>query len=219
MVINRVDDTIDIERVNGTLAGLQPVDGHAGDAVIMHESAGDHETMENLMGVKPNVQLAREEPLGDPHGVQDGARDVQDAHNGEPMELSGLDGLLPAVNDAIMRGRRDPRQPEEDKDAGSQRPETRPREKVERGHDDGADAQRDHDAQIDDLELPIAVEAVVKPGDERPDGEKGDAAIVELGEEFPDGLLLVTAQSVIEEGKSHADDGAGKEATEDQFLF
>ena len=43
--------------------------------------------------------------------------------------------------------------------------------------------------------------------------------IYALGEQPPDGLVVVTAESVIEEAESHADHGAGEEAREDDLLL
>lgn len=78
-----------------------------------------------------------------------------------------------------MSSRSDATQSEEDEDPCPQGPEPGSREEVEGRHDDGADAQSDDDGEINDLKFPVAVEAVIQPGNERTNCQESDAAVVE----------------------------------------
>ena len=50
---------------------------HLRDAVVVHQGATQHEHVEDLVRVEPDVALAGEPPLGHAQRVQHGPEDVQ----------------------------------------------------------------------------------------------------------------------------------------------
>ena len=68
----------------------------------------------------PNIELSREEPLRNSDGVEECAGDVEAAHEDEPADGHLVDRLVPTVDHAVVRGRRDAREAEGDEDSGAQ---------------------------------------------------------------------------------------------------
>ena len=68
----------------------------------------------------PNIELSREEPLRNSDGVEECAGDVEAAHEDEPADGHLVDRLVPTVDHAVVRGRRDAGEAEGDEDSGAQ---------------------------------------------------------------------------------------------------
>lgn len=64
----------------------------------------------------------------------------------------------------------------------------------------------------------MTVETIVEPRHKRTHDQQGDAAIIQLGEEFAD-ELRVTVDRVEHEGEAQTDDGAGEKRAEHDLLL
>lgn len=53
---------------------------------IMDDSSDDDKDVEYLMRLEPDVTLAREESLRDPHGVEECTSYIEDSHQGDIEE-------------------------------------------------------------------------------------------------------------------------------------
>ena len=68
----------------------------------------------------PDIELSGEEPLRNSDRVEEGAGDVEAAHEDEPSDGRLLDRHVPTVDHAVVRGRRDAREAEGDEDPGAE---------------------------------------------------------------------------------------------------
>ena len=82
-----------------------------------------------------------------------------------------------------MRCGGDATQPEEDEHSCAKRPEAGASKEVECGDDHGSNSEDDHDGKIDNLGLPVAIEAEVEPRDKRTHCQEGDSTVIESGGE------------------------------------
>lgn len=151
---------------------FHPVHRYFRQAVVVDERAGQHEHVEDLVRVQPNVKLAWkpgfkenakqvyggctwEEAFRYSHGVHDGAEDVQHAHEHEPAEVALRYLVEPALDDGEVDGGHDAAEAERHEDAGAQRPPRRLRELVPEAHEDAAEAQDGDARQVQDLSADI----------------------------------------------------------------
>lgn len=186
--------------------------------MVVHEGTAQHEHVENLVGVQPDVELAGEPALGHTQRVEQGAHDVQHPHEDEPPQILLADVVEPALHDAIVDGGHDAAQAERHEHARPERPPSRLGELVPQADHDAGDAQGAHHRQVHHLRPEVAVEAVVQPRHEGAHDEQGDAAVVQLGEQLAD-ELGVAVDRVEHEGAAQADDGAGEEGAEHDLLL
>ena len=68
----------------------------------------------------PDIELSGEEPLRNSDRVEEGAGDVEAAHEDEPADGHLVDRLVPTVDHAVVRGRCDAREAEGDEDPGAE---------------------------------------------------------------------------------------------------
>ena len=66
----------------------------------------------------------------------------------------------------------------------SKRSESRPGEGVEGGDDDRDESRADDNAEVEDLQLPVAVEAVVDPGEKGAHRQERYPAVVKPGKQI-----------------------------------
>lgn len=68
----------------------------------------------------PDIEFSGEEPLRNSDRVEDGAGDVEAAHEDEPSDGRLVHRLVPTVDHAVVRGRCDAREAERDEDTGAE---------------------------------------------------------------------------------------------------
>ncbi len=64
--------------------------------------------------IYPDIKFSWKKSFRDSHCVEESPRDVERPHEDEPTDGHLFQALLPAVDNAVMRGRGDPTQTEED---------------------------------------------------------------------------------------------------------
>lgn len=204
--------------VHLALAYRHAVHGHLGDAVVVDESAPQHEDVEYLVGMQPDVALAGEPAFGDAQGVQDRAHDVQQAHENEPAEALLAHVVEPAFHDAVMNGGHDPAQAERHEDAGPERPPSRLRKLIPQTDHDARDAQSAHHRQIDHFRPEMAIKPVVQPRHEGTHDKERYSAVVQLRKQLPYKLRM-TVDRVEHKGETQTDYGAGEKRPEHNLLL
>jgi len=85
-----------------TLAYGHTMHSHLRDAVEVDERRGDHQHVEYLVALEPNITPAGEKPLWHSPSVEDGSDDVETAHEYEPAQRCVRDGIDPALGYGIM---------------------------------------------------------------------------------------------------------------------
>lgn len=99
-----------------TFANCYPIHSHLTDAVIVHERSHQHEYVENLMRLEPNITFSGEPSFGHPQGVEEGSQNVQQTHQDQPAETSLGDFTEPTLHQDVVDCRYDTGQPEAHKD-------------------------------------------------------------------------------------------------------
>lgn len=189
-----------------------------GDAVKMDESPGDHQDVEQLVGVEPDVTLAREEPLRDTSSIQTGAGDVERCHEQQPAHLTDGGGLDQTLADDKVKGGNHAAQTQTHKHPCSDSSVLWSTEKVTLWNCDGGQTQNTHNYQVDEAGLRGAVERVVQPGDEGAHDQEGNSTVVQFGKDFGH-ALRVTVDRVEEPGEGEAEDGAEEKHPDHHLLL
>lgn len=183
--------------------------------MVVDNGGGDHQDVEELVRVEPDVTLPGEEALRDAKCVEHRARDVQHAHEYQTAKRrSKTHRIEPVLSENPVDAGHDARQPKGREDAGTQRAIVRHAEALRHGDDDGENAKCDGEDEIEKLGQEFAIESVVEPWHEGARDEERDAAVVELRTESPD-TLRVARESVVSGGQAQTDDGAREERPED----
>lgn len=189
-----------------------------GDAVEMNESSGDHQDVEQLVGVEPDVTLAREEPLRDASGVQTRSGNIERRHEQQPAHLAHRGGFDQTLADDKVQGGNHAAQTQPHKHSCSDSSVLRLGKEVTLGDDDGGQSQYAHHYQVDEAGLRGAVEGVVQPGDKRAHDQEGDPTVVQLGEDSGD-ALRVAVDCVEEPGEGEAKDGSQEKHPDHNLLL
>lgn len=184
----------------------------------MDESARDHQDVEQLVGVEPDVTLAGEEPLRDAGSVQARAGDVERRHEQQPAHLTHGGRFDQTLADDEVQGGNHAAQTQTHKHSCSDSSVLWCSEEIALGHGDGGQAQYAHHYQVDEAGLRRAVEGVIQPGDEGAHDEEGDPAVVQLGEDSGD-AFRVTVDRVEEPGEGEAEDGSQEKHPDHHFLL
>jgi len=133
------------------------VHGQFGNAVVVNERGRNHEDVEELMTVKPNVAFAWKKSLRNPQGIQQGSQNVQRAHEHQIAEAR----IEKAFGVQEVDGRKNSAQAEPHEDAGSEPTELRFPESVPQRHYDGRGTENEYDHQINYFGLKFAIETVI----------------------------------------------------------
>lgn len=140
--------------------------GHAVDALQMHDSAGNHEQMKELMTVQVNVEQAGLEAFGYSQSVQSSAQRVQNAHreNADQREAQITD-REPVLSDQPVQERQNTGDGEREEHQGSQRLELRLIELLVKRehHRDQPEHQNEH--AVEDLRCVFTIKAIVNAGE------------------------------------------------------
>lgn len=89
-----------------------PVHGHLRYPVIVDQRPAQHEYVEYLMGMEPDVALAREPAFRHPQRVQQSAHYVEQAHEDQPAQRRLTHAVEPSLHDAVVDGGNDAAQSE-----------------------------------------------------------------------------------------------------------
>lgn len=149
----------------------------------VHKSSGYYEDVKQLMGVEPDITLAREESLWYTGSIQRSTSDVQTGHECQPAYLPHCGCLEKALRDDKVQGGDDTTEAETQKYSCSYPSVLRGCKHIPLGDYYGCNAQDTNHDQVDEAGLRVAIEGVVKPWNKAAHDEKCDARVIQLGEE------------------------------------
>lgn len=170
-------------RVQASCVVTNPLHGHVRDTLIVNEGGHDDQDVKDLMTLEPDVALARNESFRNPGSVQEGAGQVQGAHDDGALHGELHHGLIEAFFDDEVDDRSSREGSQTDKGQGSVGSEFGQVESVPQGDDDGQHTQDGDGQDVGELGIELTVKAKVKPGYDTAHNQDGNACIVKSGEE------------------------------------